>query len=107
LSDGILRRAETIADMAERDSSRYDSRGALHLVAEHARTAFLANDVAFTRYDPGVIAKPLAEEAIQLKAHLALRADETSRMVNEFPRVFLQKFHESNATMQLKPPIFN
>ena len=44
----------------------------------------------------------MAEERLLIRTHLALRADESSRMVNEFARAFLGK-----CTPTCRPFLFN
>ena len=38
-----------------------------------------------------VVVRPLAETSLQVTSYLALRADESSRLINEFGRGFLKK----------------
>jgi DNA-binding transcriptional LysR family regulator len=64
---------------------------AVQLVKEHAGVAFISKAVALSNQRPGVVMKPVAEERLKIKTYLALRADEPSRMVNEFARAFLRK----------------
>ncbi len=64
---------------------------AVHLVLEHAGVAFMTKAVAMRNQQSGVVMKPLGEERLQIKTFLALRADESSQMVNEFARAFLRK----------------
>ncbi len=58
---------------------------------ELSNIAFLSQAVACACSRPGVVAKPLDEESPQLRTYLALRADEGSRLTNEFARAFLRK----------------
>lgn len=64
---------------------------AAHLVKEHAGVAFMAKPVAESNEQPGVIVRPIAEKSLWVKTYLVLRANESSRMVNEFARAFLRK----------------
>jgi len=64
---------------------------ATHLVKEHTGVAFLAKPVAESNEQPGVTVRLLADRSLWIKTYLALRANESSRMVNEFARAFLRK----------------
>jgi DNA-binding transcriptional LysR family regulator len=79
---------------------------AVHLVKAHAGVAFMSRAVALNNEQAGVVMKPIAEESLVIKTYLALRADEPSRMVNEFARAFLRKCApQSPAEAQLRLPI--
>lgn len=79
---------------------------AVHLVREHAGISFMSRAVAMLKHQPGVVMKPLAEEGLQIKTYLAMRANESSRMVNEFARAFLRKCSPpSDPDSQMKLPI--
>jgi DNA-binding transcriptional LysR family regulator len=79
---------------------------AVHLVKAHAGVAFMSRAVALNNEQAGVVMKPVAEDSLVIKTHLALRADEPSRMVNEFARAFLRKCApQAPAEAQLRLPI--
>jgi DNA-binding transcriptional LysR family regulator len=79
---------------------------AVRLVLKRAGVAFMAKAVAISNQHPGVVMKPLAEERLQIKTFLALRADESSQMVNEFAQAFLHKCSPpSEPDSQMKLPI--
>jgi hypothetical protein len=79
---------------------------AANLVKEHAGIAFLAKPVAESNEQPGITIRPLADRALRIKTYLALRANEPSRMVNEFARAFLRKCKpQEPVEKQLRLPI--
>lgn len=79
---------------------------AVHLVLEHAGVAFIGKAVANSNEQTGVVMKPLGEEQLIIKTYLALRANESSRMVNEFARAFLRRCAPpSEPDNQMKLPI--
>lgn len=41
--------------------------------------------------NPEVVVRPLSNKALEVTNYLALRADQSSRLVNEFGRAFLKK----------------
>ena len=79
---------------------------AAQLVKEHAGIAFMSKAVAESNEQPGVIARPIAEKSLWIKTYLAMRANEPSRMVNEFARAFLRKCApQTPAEEQLRLPM--
>ncbi len=105
LYDGILNRA-TVLGIKPREAHRFvlpDE--AFHLVAEHTGVAFLGKAMALGRHHGNVVVKPLADETLQLSTYLALRADDSSRMVNEYARAFLRKCAGPGSDPQMRFPI--
>jgi DNA-binding transcriptional LysR family regulator len=79
---------------------------AVCLVLERAGVAFMSKAVAISNQRPGLVMKPLGESQLLIKTYLALRANESSRMVNEFARAFLRKCAPpSKPDSQMKLPI--
>jgi DNA-binding transcriptional LysR family regulator len=68
------------------------SQQAVHLVAEHVGVAILTKPAEFRFQDEGVVIRPLSDSALWFETCLILRAEEKSRVVNEFARAFLRKF---------------
>ena len=64
---------------------------AVRLVKEHTGVAFMSKAVALGNEQPGVVMRPVAEESLLIRTCVGMRADESSRMVNEFARAFLRK----------------
>ncbi len=91
LYDAILERARAYGIISKEIHHIITAEEAVHLVLEHAGIAFMAKSAAIRNQQPGVVMKPLGEERLQIKTYLALRANESSRMVNEFARAFLRK----------------
>lgn len=107
LYDAILERARTYGITPEEIHHIVTGEEAVHLVLEHAGVAFMAKAVAMRNQQSGVVVKPLGEEGLQIKTYLALRADESSRTVNEFAREFLRKCSpppEPDSQMKLPIP---
>jgi LysR family transcriptional regulator, benzoate and cis,cis-muconate-responsive activator of ben and cat genes len=78
---------------------------AIHLVLEHAGVTFLSKAAAMSQRRRGIVAKPLAEESLKITTYLALRADNSSRMLNEFARAFLRTCCGPSSGAQLKLPM--
>ena len=78
---------------------------AVHLVLEHAGVTFLSKPAAMSQRRRGIVVKPLAEESLKITTYLALRADNSSRMLNEFARAFLRTCCGPNSGAQLKLPM--
>ena len=91
LYDAILEQARASGITPKEIHHIITGEEAVHLVLEHAGVAFLAKAVAMRNQQLGVVMKPLGEKRLQIKTYLALRADESSWMVNEFARAFLRK----------------
>lgn len=69
-----------------------DSYQAVHLVGEHLGVAILTKPTASAYRVDGVVAKPVADEALWVDTCVVMRADDDSRMVNELVRLFLRKY---------------
>jgi LysR family transcriptional regulator, benzoate and cis,cis-muconate-responsive activator of ben and cat genes len=78
---------------------------AVHLVTEKFGVAFVSKGIAEQIRNVGVVVRPLTHADLQVRNYLALRADESSRLVNDFGRAFLRKVMPSlqaeNASGQL------
>lgn len=66
------------------------------LIAENFGVAFVARGIAEQLLARGIAVRPLAHEALHLSTHLVLRADESSRLVNDYGRAFLRKILPQN-----------
>jgi len=51
----------------------------------------MAKGVAEQIRNPEIAVRPMSEVALQITSYLVLRADQSSRLVNEFGRAFLRK----------------
>lgn len=91
LYDMILRCAAEYGVVPKEIHHIVTAEEAARLVKEHAGIAFMTKSVALSSEQPGVIVKPVAERSLWIKTYLALRANESSRLVNEFARAFLRK----------------
>jgi DNA-binding transcriptional LysR family regulator len=65
---------------------------AVHLVSEHLGAAILLKPTGLRFHEEGVVIKPLADSTLRFETCLIMRAEDTSRAVNEFARAFLRRF---------------
>jgi DNA-binding transcriptional LysR family regulator len=63
----------------------------VQLISENFGVAFMPPGVAEQIAGDKLAALPLAAKALEFTSYLALRADQSSRLVNEFGRAFLKK----------------
>lgn len=106
LYDAILERAKAYGIAPKEVHHIVTAEEAVRLVLEHAGVAFMSKAVAINNQQPGVVMKPFGEAQLLVKTYLALRANESSRMVNEFARAFLRKCApRSEPDSQMKLPI--
>jgi len=71
---------------------------AVHLVSEHVGVAILAKPPVGTNAQ-GVVVKPISDASLCFEAGVIMRADDDSRLANEFTQSFLHKY----APEQLPP----
>jgi DNA-binding transcriptional LysR family regulator len=64
---------------------------AVHLVSEHAGVAFLTKPAAQGAHIPGVTIKALSDATLSFQTCVIMRADNESRLANEFVRFFLRR----------------
>ena len=64
---------------------------AVQLITENFGIAFMAKGVAEQIRNTEIAVRPLSQTAFQVTSYLVLRADQSSRLVNEFGRAFLRK----------------
>ena len=72
---------------------------ALHLVSEHVGVAILTKPAAFGFGAEGVVVKPLSDTSLCFQTYVIMRADDDSRLANEFVRSFLRRY-----AYQRRPP---
>jgi LysR family transcriptional regulator, benzoate and cis,cis-muconate-responsive activator of ben and cat genes len=65
---------------------------AVDLVSEHVGVAILPQPTATGFHADGVVVKPLSDASLCFATCVIMRADNTSRLVNEYVRVFLRKY---------------
>ncbi len=89
---------QTIMDLAESEKVRYKnihhiftSEEALHLVSETGGITFLTQSTAMRNARPGIVFRPLCDPVLMLDTRMAVRADNSSRVVSEFVRAFMKK----------------
>ncbi|MCU1322988.1 MAG: transcriptional regulator, LysR family [Acidobacteriaceae bacterium] len=64
---------------------------AVQLITENFGIAFMAKGVAEQIRNTEIAVRPLSQTTLQVTSYLVLRADQSSRLVNEFGRAFLRK----------------
>jgi hypothetical protein len=69
---------------------------AVQLIKENFGVAFMAKGVAEQIQTDDIVARPLTQTSLQVTRYLVLRADQSSRLVNEFGRAFLRKVLPNN-----------
>jgi DNA-binding transcriptional LysR family regulator len=72
---------------------------AVHLVSEQVGVAILTNPTALGFPAEDVVVKPLSDTSLHFETCVIMRADDDSRLANEFVRAFLRKY----APRQLPP----
>ena len=65
---------------------------AVDLVSDQMGVAILTQPPARGSHADGVVVKPLSDTSLCFKTCVILRADNTSRLVEEYVRVFLRKY---------------
>jgi hypothetical protein len=65
---------------------------AVELVSEHLGVAILTQPSTTGFHADGVVVKPLSDASLCFKTCVILRADNTSRLVEEYVRMFLRKY---------------
>jgi len=65
---------------------------AVDLVSDHMGVAILTQPTAPGFHADGVVVKPLSDPSLCFKTCVIMRADNTSRLVNEYVRMFLRKY---------------
>jgi DNA-binding transcriptional LysR family regulator len=63
----------------------------VQLIGENFGVAFVSEAAARQIRSDIIVVRPLADTSLQVTSYLALRADESSRLINEFGRAFLRK----------------
>jgi DNA-binding transcriptional LysR family regulator len=90
---------ETIIDTARQKSiipnlthNTMSPQQAVDLVSEHVGVAILAEPTPQGFKADGVVIKPLSDASLLLQTCVVMRADDTSRLVNEYVRAFLRRY---------------
>jgi DNA-binding transcriptional LysR family regulator len=65
---------------------------AVHLVSEHVGVAILTNPMTVGIRADGVVVKPLSDTSLCFHTCVIMRADDDSRLANEFARSFLRRY---------------
>jgi len=64
---------------------------AVRLISENFGVAFMSRGAAEQIRSSQIAVRPLSHKALEIASYLVLRADQSSRLVNEFGRAFLRK----------------
>ena len=75
---------------------------AIQLVSEQGGVAFLTKASALLIHAEGVVFRPLADESLWFETCVVLRAEDCSRLVNEFARSFLRR-HQPTSPNRHEP----
>jgi DNA-binding transcriptional LysR family regulator len=65
---------------------------AIHLVSERVGVAILTAPICVGSMADGVVIKPLSDESLRFETCVIMRADDDSRLANEFARSFLRRY---------------
>jgi DNA-binding transcriptional LysR family regulator len=65
---------------------------AIHLVSQHVGVAIVTKPASLGLSVEGVVMRPLADPSLSFETCLIMRADEDSRLANEFGRTFLRRY---------------
>jgi DNA-binding transcriptional LysR family regulator len=65
---------------------------AVHLVSEQVGVAIFTKPTALGCHAEGVVVKPLSDTSLHFETCVIMRADDDSRLANEFVRSFLRKY---------------
>jgi LysR family transcriptional regulator, benzoate and cis,cis-muconate-responsive activator of ben and cat genes len=63
----------------------------VRLISENFGVAFMPKGIAEQIAGSEIVARPFGSKSLQVTSNLALRADQSSRLVNEFGRAFLKR----------------
>jgi DNA-binding transcriptional LysR family regulator len=97
--DAIIDAARRAGIVAKQPHDIITAQQAAHLVSEHVGVAILTKPAATGSCTEGIVVKPLSDTSLCFQACLIMRADDDSRLSNEFARAFLRRYEP-----QLRPP---
>lgn len=90
--EAILQTAR-LEGIAPKDAHEtFTAHQAVYLVSEHAGVAIFAEPSSIDCSLRGVAIRPLGDKSLYFDTSLIMRADQGSRVVNEFGRAFLKKY---------------
>ena len=92
IHDAILDTAQSEAIVSKDAHDIFTTQQAIHLVSEHVGVAILTKPTVLDFRADGVVVKELSDASLLFETCLVMRADDTSRLVNEFARSFLHKY---------------
>jgi DNA-binding transcriptional LysR family regulator len=102
---------ETILDTARRNSiipkhahNTMSPQQAVDLVSERVGVAILAEPTPQGFRAEGVVVRPLADASLQLETCVVMRADDDSRLVNEYVRAFLRRYSSPRLPPKTESP---
>jgi hypothetical protein len=77
----------------------------LPLIVHHNCAAFVTHSTARGTTHEGVVFRPIEQEVLHLKTSLVIRADNRSRLVNDFARTYIRQFQRKPAIRDPIRPI--
>ena len=94
IHDAIVEAAQSEAIVFKDAHDIFTTEQAVHLVSEHVGVAILTKPTALDCRVNGVVVKELSDPSLWFETCLVMRADDNSRVVNEFARSFLHRYIE-------------
>ena len=89
--EAIVEKAQSEAMLFKEAHDVFTPQQAVHLVSEHVGVAILAKPMPLDLRVDGVVVKELSDTSLWFETCLVMRADDNSRVVNEFARSFLHQ----------------
>jgi DNA-binding transcriptional LysR family regulator len=89
--DAIIEAAQSASIPPKHAHDVIAPKQAVELVLEHLGVAILTQPSATGLHADGVVVKPLSEKSLCFKTCVILRTDNTSRLVDEYVRMFLRR----------------
>ena len=99
IHDAIIDAARRAGIAPKHAHDTITSEEAIHLVSEHVGVAILTKPAALGSRGGGVVMKPLSDSSLSFQTCVIMRADDDSRLANEFVRSFLRRY-----AYQRRPP---
>ena len=91
IHDAIMEAARSEGFSPKHTHDMITDQQAIHLVSEHVGVAILTRPTAVCFCVEGVVVKPLSDTSLCFETCVIMRADNDSRLANEFARSFLRK----------------
>ena len=92
LHDAVMNTARRESILPKYAHDVFAPQQAVELVSEHLGVAILTQPTAPGFHTDGVVVKPLSDASLCFETCVILRADNTSRLIEEYVRIFLREF---------------